>query len=493
MAEQWLPWQSGFTESGGTAVTSGAVVYPAYSVGDLLVVGIAVDDDATNNNLQTPTAGPDGEELLLDLSGSGGESSAGPTQGLVAWVATSNEASGTITFTWTGTEDWSGNVMRVPKGRFDANRPFGKTSPFYGHSTLSTTIKLPAWTADEDDGRSGKDGIFVFTAIDSGTDGVDGTPNPPGWRTRVAPNKRTTVFSCWLMRETPVQIGEVIAEPEDVYTIENSGSRYSSTIGIILRQPADPAEKFESIYVPPKLLNPQSAVPRALPAGQLAIDRTNPYAKHLVAAYVFEGCQAVEVVQNLRPTNNSCSLTGGGLHQTGTEWVRFLPPDRQFPHNDNWFPNEFGSMVFTYRNTGSENVNARLIDTNYTGFTIERDTDTALRFRLGADWQSLSGFPNLFNGDEYIIWAEWDESNDSRWIHVIGDDGNIWSTSNFGVWSVGSTTDEISFLNSSSGALPAEGVIRYCLIFDKLNVAAQERTALFQDPYQFIVSKGVAY
>jgi len=166
------------TTSTGTG-TTGAVSHPAYESGDLLIAFIGIDDDLTANNPSAPANGPNGETLILSSVGSGGSSGGGPTQGVVAWLGTATQSSGTTDFTWTGSEFWAGRCVKVLAGEFDPTTPLGVVSGYDGNTSDSgTTVATPgavaSWTLGASDGGGA---ILVHMVVDA--DPLSGTPS--GW------------------------------------------------------------------------------------------------------------------------------------------------------------------------------------------------------------------------------------------------------------------------------------------------------------------------
>lgn len=216
------------TTSTGTG-ESAAVSHPAYNSGDLVIAFLGIDDDVTANNPQNPSTGPNGETLIYDLAGSGGSSGSGPTQCAIAWIGTATQSSGTVSFTWTGSEFWAARVIKVLAGEFDATTPLGAQSGFDGNtSSTGTTIATPSWALDATDGGGA---ILVHMVADA--DPITG--NPAGW-TITLNTDHGGLATAITQRDADSVDSETVASVD--YTIAADSS---STLGIVIRPPSGPA------------------------------------------------------------------------------------------------------------------------------------------------------------------------------------------------------------------------------------------------------------
>jgi hypothetical protein len=210
------------TTSTGTSVGP-TPTYPDYLGGDLLIMFVGVDDDETANNLQTPASGPGLETLIVDVAGSGGNATSGPTQAVIAWVGAGLTSSGTIGFVSSGSEFWVGRCIKVLAGEFDAANPMGAVSGFAGNPAADgSTVATPEWTLDADDG-----GGAIVVHMVSDADPITG--NPSGWTltTNVDHGGLATAIT---QRDAESVDSETVASVD--YTIDSDSS---STIGVVVR------------------------------------------------------------------------------------------------------------------------------------------------------------------------------------------------------------------------------------------------------------------
>jgi len=218
------------TTSTGTG-TGGSPTFPDYVSGDLLIMFIGLDDDATANALTAPASAPNGEPLILSSTGSGGHSGGGPTQGVVAWVGDATISSAGLAWTWTGSEFSTARCIKVLAGEFDPATPLGVTSDYSGNTSGSgTTTATPVWTPGASDG-GGKIVVHICTDVEAITDAEPAT----GW-TLVVNTDHGGVASAIATRDAAAVNSTEITSVN--YTV--AGGDSSSTKGVIVREISGP-------------------------------------------------------------------------------------------------------------------------------------------------------------------------------------------------------------------------------------------------------------
>lgn len=221
------------TTSTGTGA-SGELSHPDYVSGDLLIQFIGMDDDETANALAPPTAGPNGETLILSSTGSGGSATAGPTQGVVAWVGDATIGAGTLHWEWSGNEFWTCRCIKVLAGEFDATTPLGATSGYSGNTSDSgTTVATPSWALDADDG-----GGAIVVHMCSDVDPITGSPS--GWTITVNTD-HGGIASAITQRDADSVDSETVASVD--YTVDSDSS---STLGVVVRPAAAGADVLQA-------------------------------------------------------------------------------------------------------------------------------------------------------------------------------------------------------------------------------------------------------
>ena len=212
------------TSSNNNADTTPDISFPDYVSGDLLIMCITQDDDITNHTITSPANGPNGETLILDSTGSGGSSSAGPATGIIAWVGDDTVSASTLAWAISGAgEQWGGRCVKVLAGEFDASTPLGTLSGYSGNtSSGGTTIATPSWTIGASDGGGA---VVVFLGTDS--DPIGGTPS--GW-TLLANTDHGAVAMAVAVRDADSTNSETVASVDYTLTADSS-----STIGVVVR------------------------------------------------------------------------------------------------------------------------------------------------------------------------------------------------------------------------------------------------------------------
>jgi len=211
------------TTSSASTTTTASTDHPAYVSGDLIIQFFGMDDDATDNALNTPANGSNGETLIEDSTGSGGSGSTGPTQGIIAWIGDATVNAGTLDWTFTGTERWACRCIKVLAGEFDSVTPLGTLSGYSGNtSAAGTTIATPSWAIGASDG-----GGAIVVGLVTDQDPISGTPS--GW-TLVVNTDHGDVASGISTRDADSVDSETVASVD--YTIASDSS---STIGVVVR------------------------------------------------------------------------------------------------------------------------------------------------------------------------------------------------------------------------------------------------------------------
>jgi len=201
--------------------------FPDYVSGDLLIMFWGMDDDETANSLNAPANGPNGEILILSSVGTGGHSSSGPTQGVVAWVGDATISAGSLAWTWDGSEFWTCRCIKVLAGEFDASTPIGAVSGFSGNTDSGgTVIRQPSWTLGASDG-----GGTILVHICTDNDAITGTVS--GW-TLIVNTDHGGVATAISIRDTDSVDSETTSAVEWAISSDSS-----STKGLVVRGPVD--------------------------------------------------------------------------------------------------------------------------------------------------------------------------------------------------------------------------------------------------------------
>lgn len=151
------------TNSGNdTASTSWAISHPTAAPGDLLIFVIGWDDSTNTTSVSAPS-GPNGETIT---SIAGPVASNSDEVRLQAWytVATGSWSASTVTFTPNASEQWTGTVIKVLAGEFDAATPIGASNTRSSAGTAESNALSPSLTAGGSDG-SGK--LVWATVVDA--------------------------------------------------------------------------------------------------------------------------------------------------------------------------------------------------------------------------------------------------------------------------------------------------------------------------------------
>lgn len=226
--------ESGDIQTSSGTGGNGDGQHQAYVAGDLLIMFWGMDDGEGSNALVAPTAGANGETLILTSVGSGGNSSAGPTQGVIAWVGDATVGAGTLNWNWSGNEFWTCRCIKVLAGEFDATTPLGAVSGYSGNTSDSgSTIATPSWALDADDGGGA---ILVHMCTD--VDPITGSPS--GWTITVNTD-HGGVASAITQRDADSVDSETVGSVN--YTITSDSS---STKGVVIRPPANGADVLQA-------------------------------------------------------------------------------------------------------------------------------------------------------------------------------------------------------------------------------------------------------
>jgi len=183
------------TNNTSTGTSSKAVSYPAYSTGDLLVMGVATDANVAHT---APATGPNSAARSYIINNIT-PTTAGPHTSVIWWIGNSDEAAGTLTWTLSGNETLSGDCFRVPAGTFDATDPIDVistcTTGSTGTQTSGTgpTVTAPSMTSTVTDGL-----VMCFGSVDA--DAVEAAPT--NWSSN-AGTRDDGAQNCWVgLRDT---------------------------------------------------------------------------------------------------------------------------------------------------------------------------------------------------------------------------------------------------------------------------------------------------
>ncbi len=151
------------TESGSnTASTSWALSTPNASTGDLLIFCLSWDDSTDTTDVTEPAG--KASETLLEVNATPATDAGTETRCKVWYcIAAGSWTAGTITFTPSASEQWTGACIRVPAGEFDATTPIG-ASDTEGSTVDGTNVQHGAFTAGASDG-GGK--LCIWTSADT--------------------------------------------------------------------------------------------------------------------------------------------------------------------------------------------------------------------------------------------------------------------------------------------------------------------------------------
>lgn len=160
------PTDSGNVNSTGTWNPE----YPAYEDGDLVVLAFASDGSSVTHGT-LPTTGPNGETITAFGANTNNGGSGGPVVTGLRWIGSATTATGSLTITPSGNEQWAAMGFKVAAGDFDAADPVDdfQTS---GSSTGINHVPSAAVTATAIDG-------LVVAWLCPDTDPITATPT--GW------------------------------------------------------------------------------------------------------------------------------------------------------------------------------------------------------------------------------------------------------------------------------------------------------------------------
>lgn len=212
------------TQSGNDVASgSWALSTPTASAGDLLVFCLSWDDSTATTDVTEP-AGKN-SETLLEVNATPATDASTETRSKVWYcVCTGAWTAGTITFTPSASESWTGAVIRVPAGEFDASTPIGGSVTRGAAGITEANVQHGAFTAGASDG-GGK--LCVWTSADTDPQTV-----ASGF-TWVANTDRGTVSGGFFTRNTVVSNSESIT----VTTVSTIASDSWSTVAFVIRAP----------------------------------------------------------------------------------------------------------------------------------------------------------------------------------------------------------------------------------------------------------------
>jgi hypothetical protein len=198
------------TESGNnTASTTWNVTYPAFVSGDLLVFHVASDADVTHN---WPATGPNGETINTIYDSVGGTAQ----RASAFWfVGSATTATGSVAVTPSATEQWTGAVLKVLAGEFNASTPIQTNTGTANDTSADAAASTPSWTTDATAGGR----AVVWFAIDA----VQATAAPSGW-TIIASEDRGATGGTLGVRTAATTASETIASADFTLATETDTS-----------------------------------------------------------------------------------------------------------------------------------------------------------------------------------------------------------------------------------------------------------------------------
>ena len=214
------------TPTTGNSATP-ALNYPAHNSGDLLTQLIHIDEDLTEAGLAAPSTGPNGETLDVSSTGSGGSSTSGPTNGIIAWIASANTGAGSLSWSVvTTSEAFVGHTIIVPAGEHGG---VGTLSGYAGSPGNVTDLPTPSWSIG-----AGEGGGTVLIGLSVDGDPIS-TTDPAGWTQIDNSIQGSSVSAIVAVRDAATTASETIAS---VNFTTASGSDSTSSIGIVILPPA---------------------------------------------------------------------------------------------------------------------------------------------------------------------------------------------------------------------------------------------------------------
>ena len=212
------------TESGNnTASTSWALSTPNASTGDLLVFCISWDN-STNTTDVTEPAGK-ASETLLEVNATPAVSNGSEVRCKVWYcICAGSWTAGTIAFTPSASEQWTGVTIRVPAGEFDSTTPIGASDTGASAGTAEANVQHGAFTAGPSDG-SGK--LCIWTAADTDPQTVAAN------YTEVANEDRGAVSGGFFTRNAAVTNSESISAT----TVSTIASDSWCSVAFVVRAP----------------------------------------------------------------------------------------------------------------------------------------------------------------------------------------------------------------------------------------------------------------
>lgn len=214
------------TESGNNTASSSwsTVAFPNASTGDLLIPCLSWDDSTSTTGV-TPPSGPNGE-TFTQINATPATDSGTETRSKCWYtVATGSWSAGNRTFTPSASESWTGAVIRVPAGEFDASTPIGAAATNGAAGTAESNIQhAGSFSAGASDG-GGK--LAVWTSADA-----DAQTVASGF-TQVANTDRGDVSGGLFTRDTVVSNSESFSAT----TVSTIASDSWSTVAFVVRAP----------------------------------------------------------------------------------------------------------------------------------------------------------------------------------------------------------------------------------------------------------------
>ncbi len=212
------------TNSGNnTASTSWGVACPALALGDMLLVHLGWDD-STDVASVTPVAGPNGETATLVA---GPVASSGTEVRAAVWryIALGTWSAANRNFSPAASEQWTGSVLKVPAGEFDATTPTGAASTRSSAGTAESSVLSPAYSLGAGDG-GGR--LISWLVVDD--DPIDAQAT--GW-TPLANVDRGVVAGCLAARDQQTSNSEAV--PAGIWRIASDSW---CSLAYVIRKPS---------------------------------------------------------------------------------------------------------------------------------------------------------------------------------------------------------------------------------------------------------------
>jgi hypothetical protein len=212
------------TQSGNdTASASWALSTPTASTGDLLIFCLSWDDSVTTTDVTAPAG--KASETLTAINATPATDASTETRSKVWYcICAGDWTAGTITFTPSASESWTGAVIRVPAGEFDATTPIGASATRGAAAITESQVQHASFTAGSTDGNGR---LCVWTSADTDPQAVASGFLAP------ANTDRGTVSGGFFIRSASVTNSESFS----VTSVSTIAGDSWSTVAFVVRAP----------------------------------------------------------------------------------------------------------------------------------------------------------------------------------------------------------------------------------------------------------------